>query len=658
MFRNLVLSLALAVATQTKADNDLNKAIYTSFSYNAPCVLLLNAGGEAGCATGMDGNIGTIFQVANADDLNELIENGPRTPYVPLVADNMWNRDTYNQLVSSGKVNGALVYKSDIRPADNSPADKCPSCEFGPSGIDTTYEWNPDGGDLLDVPIAFPVTFLTNDTDQSTAQDCASQNFFTNAQGQQVHADWPVCSGQLETFMHAAEDAETCLRLQRCDPLGAESIVGFLHQPASGDQITVMTAKLDSRAFFHDITNGADDAATGIAALLGIVDALEQEYARNTTKFSDKNIMFAFLHGESWDYIGSSRMVTALINDGDFPEGQVNGQDVDAITINDIERVVELRQMHDRGTYYVHSLNETSRTAFSTTPPGASTDITVDAASATPNQLPPSSSQMFRRLAPTTDTIVFANHDQVFTNPFFWSQFDDDVNIGTSNQTTTGTLCSIADYIARVTFSEITGTNVSTDFAIDCTLVYNILNSFTVDMNSDYIRTLFDGIAAAPEGPANFYVGVYGNSFLTQSLVSARNETYEAGSPFDAMNVVYRQMAISLASGTPVATDDEGLCDSPSIAAASMCYTAPVIPYAALSQGLTASGSKYVITDDTFSTWTESRWDNGTPSIRSFNRNDALAGGLVLLGGFITLGVSAAVTYGVHLHIKNILTPK
>jgi nicastrin len=72
--------------------------------------------------------------------------------------------------------------------------------------------------------------------------------------------------------------------------------------------VIVISARMDSASLFEGLARGADSAGTGIATLLAIVKQL--------SIFKDE-ILF---HGESFGYIGSSRMVYDM-KKGDFPLG-------------------------------------------------------------------------------------------------------------------------------------------------------------------------------------------------------------------------------------------------------------------------------------------------------------------------------------------------
>ena len=61
---------------------------------------------------------------------------------------------------------------------------------------------------------------------------------------------------------------------------------------------------------------GSDSPTTGIVVLLAVAKLLSE--IEISFKAGISNVMFAFLNGESFDYIGSSNMVYSMVN-GTFP---------------------------------------------------------------------------------------------------------------------------------------------------------------------------------------------------------------------------------------------------------------------------------------------------------------------------------------------------
>ena len=83
-------------------------------------------------------------------------------------------------------------------------------------------------------------------------------------------------------------------------------ILSFFIQVDPNSVILVST-KLDSTSFFHDLAPGADNGVTGIVTLLAAAHALgdyKRSMATKNVTADLKPVMFVFFNGEIWDYIG------------------------------------------------------------------------------------------------------------------------------------------------------------------------------------------------------------------------------------------------------------------------------------------------------------------------------------------------------------------
>ncbi|GCC45856.1 hypothetical protein chiPu_0030220, partial [Chiloscyllium punctatum] len=91
---------------------------------------------------------------------------------------------------------------------------------------------------------------------------------------------------------------------------------------------------LDARSFFWGVAPGADSAVSGFIALLSAAEALSHLPDIGTLR---KNIMFLFFQGETFDYIGSSKVVYDMKN-GNFP-----------IRLGNIDAYLEMNQVRGVG---------------------------------------------------------------------------------------------------------------------------------------------------------------------------------------------------------------------------------------------------------------------------------------------------------------------
>jgi Zn-dependent M28 family amino/carboxypeptidase len=87
--------------------------------------------------------------------------------------------------------------------------------------------------------------------------------------------------------------------------VGGKNIWNTLKSFEVQKKIVMAIASFDSSSFFHDLAFGANADASGVAALLGALQALSKVDQASL----QKQIVFALFTGESWGYIGSRAFV-------------------------------------------------------------------------------------------------------------------------------------------------------------------------------------------------------------------------------------------------------------------------------------------------------------------------------------------------------------
>jgi len=484
--------------------SDLGSKIYLTVYHNKPCVQLANATHQIGCTSAMEGNRGVIHLVNFHEDLDWLIKEGPYPPYIPLIDAPMFTDVTMNKLISSKKISGALViiknssvtlpfFSSSLPSHPFSPDPVCPLDDFGFYKDKLDYssckkvKWNPQGNAMSFEYYGIPI-FAVYDSDEiSRIQQCAiKHNFNGTAKG------YPLCGAELKDFMFAAKDTPTCKRKSEsanpimstyCDPLGDYNVFGSLtplvEDPAP-DSIIMISTRLDSTSFFHDIAPGADNGVTGIVTLLAVARALG-DYKRSMLKKNIKEklrpIIFTFFNGEVWDYIGSSRMVWDM-EKGNFPYSQ-DRQDIYNGTIDDSSNVhkfnlshigyfIELSQLglDPGGTVFAHSdpISQNVKSVrskvddiISSLKEGAKIagSNIKEVNRKLKNPLPPASFQRFL-LKRNIPGVVLADHEKEFVNNFYNSRFDNGENLGVGIKTLNSTYDleqldgSLADNLTRI----------------------------------------------------------------------------------------------------------------------------------------------------------------------------------------------------------------
>ena len=120
--------------------------------------------------------------------------------------------------------------------------------------------------------------------------------------------NYPLQAVDFELFMWAAMNSETCLRRGWCEAIGGLSVYSSPSVDIQADDkkpIVMLTAGMDSRSLFHDLTNGAEHAVSGLVGILAAAEAL----GRVDTINLPKHILYTAFSAESWGYAGSQRFV-------------------------------------------------------------------------------------------------------------------------------------------------------------------------------------------------------------------------------------------------------------------------------------------------------------------------------------------------------------
>uniref|UniRef100_A0A673A9I5 Nicastrin n=1 Tax=Sphaeramia orbicularis TaxID=375764 RepID=A0A673A9I5_9TELE len=414
--------------------NSVEKKIYVHLNYTVPCVRLLNATHQIGCQSSLSGNVGVLHVLESEDNLDWVLSKGPNPPYLVILEAALFTRSIMMKLKNgSNRVAGVAVVAPNTNPTEPfSPYTTCPNENTGvyTEKYDPAYAhcnvtvWNPLGNGLAYEEFDFPIFSLKDDNDTQVIRQCfLDHNQVVNGSAPQ----YPLCAMQLYSHMSAVTDTATCMRRNDinfsispegvCDPLG-DSNVWASSRPINTTQkghknsenVIIAAARLDSRSFFFDIAPGAQSSVTGFVSLLAAAHAL-----RNATQEAPPNrtILYTFFQGETFDYIGSSRMVYDMENN-QF-----------AVDLDNVHSVLEVGQVGLRSDsqLWLHS-DPVSRRNSSVNDEVASKDLNVTVNQPQASQpLPPSSFQRFLRARPIPG-IVIEDHQSVFTNRYYESMYD------------------------------------------------------------------------------------------------------------------------------------------------------------------------------------------------------------------------------------------
>uniref|UniRef100_A0A8C4DXD5 Nicastrin n=1 Tax=Dicentrarchus labrax TaxID=13489 RepID=A0A8C4DXD5_DICLA len=618
--------------------------IYVHLNYTVPCVRLLNATHQIGCQSSLSGNVGVLHVLESEDNLDWVLKSGPNPPYLVILESPLFTRYSEHLKNGSRRVAGVVVVAPNANPLEAfSPHTTCPNENSGVYSEDydpalahcNVTVWNPFGNGLAYEEFDFPIFSLKDDNDTHVIRQCYMEhNRAVNGSTPQ----YPLCAMQLYSHMSAVTNTATCMRRNDidfsispemvCDPLGDYNVWAStrpINNTAKGhkmwESVVIAAARLDSRSFFFDIAPGADSGVSGFVTLLAAAHAL-----RNATQEAPPNrtILYAFFQGETFDYIGSSRMVYDMQNN-QF-----------AVDLDNVHSVLEIGQvgLHTESKLWLHSdpvsrknssvLFQVRKLIENLQSAAGGLNISMDEPSVS-QPLPPSSFQRFLRARPIPG-VVLEDHQSAFSNRFYESMYDNAEYLNISyppNMTpeeqlefvtdTAKALTEVATMVAKALYMQAGGSEPQlSSIKADAQIVTRLLYGFLVRSNNSWFQQLIPSDLMSHLGklgykPTNFYVGVTQQSSeptllvqhllanLTGSTVNITQENCQnqREDENDKENKhMYYYMWVQGAA-PPNSTQREGFCIRSTVR---------------LSKALSPAFDMREYTSKDYSTWTESRW--------------------------------------------------
>ncbi|XP_077411985.1 nicastrin isoform X2 [Vanacampus margaritifer] len=621
----------------------VEKKIYVHLNYTVPCVRLLNATHQIGCQSSLSGDVGVLHVLESEENLDFVLRTGLHSPYMVILEHQLFTRSIMMKLNNgSSRVAGVAVVAPNANPAEGfSPHDRCPNENTGvySESYDpalahcSTMAWNSLGNGLSYEEFDFPIFSLKDDNETRLIRQCyLDHNRLVNGSAPQ----YPLCAMQLYSHMSAVTNTATCMRRNDinfsitpeyvCDPLGDFNVWATtrpLNNTAKGhkmsESVVIAAARLDSRSFFFDIAPGAQSAATGFIALLAAAHAL-----RNVTQAAPPNrtILYAFFQGETFDYIGSSRMVYDMENEHFV------------VDLDNVHSLLEVGQVGLRADsqLWLHSdpvsrrntsVDEEVRTLVDNVQ-SAVTALNISASEPAASQpLPPSSFQRFLRSRPIPG-LVIVDHESSFSNRFYESMYDNAEYLRVSypqNMTreeqlqfvtdTAKALAEVATVVARALYKQAGGEQSQLSaINADAQLVTQMLYSFLIRSNNSWLQQIVPADLAPhlKDTATNFYVGVvlqssepthlvqYLLANLTGSVVNVTQQDCQSQRMRESDTESKHMYTYSWVQGPlpPNATERAGYCVRSTVR---------------LSKALSpAFDPLREFTSTNYSTWTESRW--------------------------------------------------
>uniref|UniRef100_A0A2K6UY09 Nicastrin n=1 Tax=Saimiri boliviensis boliviensis TaxID=39432 RepID=A0A2K6UY09_SAIBB len=662
--------------------NSVERKIYIPLNKTAPCVRLLNATHQIGCQSSISGDTGVIHVVEKEEDLQWVLTDGPNPPYMVLLESKLFTRNLMEKLKGrTSRIAGLAVSLTKPSPASGfSPSVQCPNDGFGvysnSYGPEFAHcgeiQWNSLGNGLAYEDFSFPIFLLEDENETKVIKQCyQDHNLSQNGSA----PTFPLCAMQLFSHMHAVISTATCMRRSSiqstfsinpeivCDPLSDYNVWSML-KPINttgtlkpDDRVVVAATRLDSRSFFWNVAPGAESAVASFVTQLAAAEALQK--APDVTTLP-RNVMFVFFQGETFDYIGSSRMVYDM-EKGKFP-----------VQLENVDSFVELGQVCKTTTssldFYLLELwmhtdpmsqkNESVRSQVedllnTLEKSGAGVPAVI---LRRPNQsqpLPPSSLQRFLR-ARNISGVVLADHSRAFNNKYYQSIYDTAENINVSYPEwlspeedlnfvtdTAKALADVATVLGRALYELAGGTNFSDTVQADPQTVTRLLYGFLIRANNSWFQSILrqDLRSYLGDGPLQHYIAVssptnttyivqYALANLTGTVVNLTREQCQDPSKVPSENKDLYEYSWVQGPLNSNETDRLPRC---------------VRSTARLARALSPAFELSQWSSTEYSTWTESRWKDIRARIFLIASKELEF--ITLIVGFGILTFSLIVTY-------------
>lgn len=552
-----------------------------------------------GCTSDLGGNFGIVWIVQDQPDLDHILKNGPTPPYMAILGRTFFTRK--NLLVfkqNPDRVSGVVFLDGDhddskSRTSPFSPDDTCPNRYSGLYANHTDYSdckkntWqkeSPISGLLYD-DLPFPIFLINDDKSIDEIQTCFKNNNVLKS-SKTAQASYPLCGLQLDSFMNAAQNSDLCLNShffidellqtngRRCYPVDNHNIFGYyktakgpLHpivniteamtpDMAPPQSVVMLVAKLSSLSMFSELSPGADSTITSIVTMLAIAEALSR--VKNSTEVmkSERNIAFALLDSEPFDYTGSNRMVYSMIHDV-FPNSffrRTNETDaMQNLNLKSIEYVINLDQLanypSDDSLHFHSEPEDSSRdkvdTVFNTLEKFASNEKLKLSRADSQMPLPPTPVHEFIRYSRQQKYgkeneltgLVLTNYGEKYNNLFYHSTYDDSHNINRSETKLVDHIAQVAKVVASSLYELAFKADKSQDINVDKLIVEQLLQCYLFDAGCHLFTRASTAGQKLPSGPIETYKDPTKRSDDMNGVITAHLLAYFLGDKIHGHNI-------------------------------------------------------------------------------------------------------------------------
>lgn len=399
------------------------------------------------------GSSGVLHLINVTTDFDFILNNPPAPPYTVVIPPHLFSRKYVLQLKDSHHVSGIVIINA-TDPLTQFTFSQELNCPNPKSGLkestcnsnqpETT--WNPFGTGLLHENFPFPIYFVSDPDEIKKITICYEK--FNQYDLDHQH-ERSLCSIEINAFMSAAVNSEVCLRRTSyqnvfsnprfCDPLAGQNSYATIYprqivsynkrKQQKSEKFIVISARMDTTTMFDGLGLGAMDSFISYATLISTAHTLSHILPTmdidNNTKSMNRNILLILFNGESYDYIGSQRIVYDMKN-GDFPSPSHN---TNPIHMENIELFIDIGALDDLSSitlYHASDFDQVNKFKIALDRYNQKFNLNLTSITKLTQNLPPTSSQSFLRENITFPAIIINSNA---TNRFYHSIYDDSVNI-------------------------------------------------------------------------------------------------------------------------------------------------------------------------------------------------------------------------------------
>lgn len=375
----------------------------------------------------------------------------PSPPYAPVLPPHLFTRENVMKLKALGPdLISVLVLVNDFSKVTSfSHESQCPN-QYSSYSRDgqCNANWNPPGTGLLLEDFPFPIYFVNDPKEIEKITNCSDKFNNYDLLNQRSRS---LCSIEVDSVMSGAVNSEVCMRrsevskylkpITYCDPLQGRNVYAtlFPRDVVSEEERTVdpaerfimVTARLDTTSMFDGIGVGAMGSLVSFATLISTAHILSKLLPPSKRPANSPNVIFALFNGESYDYIGSQRMVYDM-EKGDFPFKRQNTKQIHLSNIDLLVDIGTLDSINNPDVYSLKDAKHNEHLYFRDLMSKYNVyndnkdDFNITASAFNTNRLPPTSANTFLK-ANKSMPVVILNAKP--TNQFLHSIYDTDLNI-------------------------------------------------------------------------------------------------------------------------------------------------------------------------------------------------------------------------------------